>query len=299
MSAKMLEHVLPALHDEEGAGIPRGCDRVIDAHVHLFPTPLFAAIWDWFDEYGWPVRYRLTSDEIIDFLMERGVARVVGLHYAHKPGIARSLNRYMADLVKRYRAVWGTATVFPGEPDAAEVLARGFDLGLVAVKLHAHVQGFAMDSPGMREVYEMCACHGKPLIMHVGREPKSPRFTYPVDPYRICSSAQLERVVREYPELRVCVPHLGADEFIEYSRLLTLYDNLWLDTAMTLADYLPIKGDIPLESFRMDRIMYGTDFPNIPYAWDREIRKLCARALPDSTLKGVLSGAAEQFFSLG
>ena len=39
-------------------------------------------------------------------------------------------------------------------------------------------------------------------------------------------------------------PHLGADEFEEYKRMTEKNDNLWLDTTMTLADYLPI-GSFP------------------------------------------------------
>lgn len=298
MNRPMLKAPLPGLNDEEGTSAPDEFRPVIDAHTHLFPAPLFLAIWDWFDAYGWPIRYRLTSEEIIEFLIEKGVARIVGLHYAHKPGIAKELNRYIAALARRYPEIVGTATVFPGEKNACDVLEAAFDLGLRAVKLHAHVQGFAMDSPEMRTVYEACVRRRRPLIMHVGREPKSPCFAYPVDPYDVCSAAKLEGVLQEYPDLRVCVPHLGADEFEVYASLLMRYDNLWTDTTMTLADYLPLQGDVPLESMRIDRVMYGTDFPNIPYAWDRELRKLCGRGLPDSALKMILADNATAFFAV-
>ena len=41
---------------------------------------------------------------------------------------------------------------------------------------------------------------------------------------------------------------------------------------------------------RPERVMYGTDFPNVPYAWDREIRALVQERLPEQALAQVLSG---------
>jgi predicted TIM-barrel fold metal-dependent hydrolase len=148
----------------------------------------------------------------------------------------------------------------------------------------------------MHEIYEICQDWERPLIMHVGREPKSP--AYPCDPYALCSVTRLEQVIRAYPDLRVCVPHLGADEFDSYCRLLERYDNLWLDTTMTLADYLPL-GDIPdLSEMRADRLIYGSDFPNLPYAWDRELCRIAHLSLTPPRMKKLLSQNAVEFYDI-
>jgi len=293
----MPELPLPAPGDREGDRIPGDVPFVVDAHVHLFPDSLFEAIWGWFDQFGWPIRYRLSSPQIIEFLLSRGVGHIVGLHYAHKPGIARQLNSYMAKLCGSYPQLTGAATIFPGEEEAAGILKEAFQLGLNAVKLHAHVQGFRLDSAGMHEIYEVCSAFDKPLVMHVGREPKNPYFPYPVDPYLICVAEKVEQVIKDYPKLRICVPHLGADEYAAYSRMIEQYDNLWLDTTMMLADYLPTTPP-PLSGMRVDRIMFGTDIPNIPYAWDREIRKLRQMDLPTESLDLILAKNALEFFSI-
>ena len=44
--------------------------------------------------------------------------------------------------------------------------------------------------------------------------------------------------------------------------------------------------------------MYGTDFCNLPYAWDRELRRLGAGGLSEEHLAGVLGGNAREFFGL-
>ena len=80
--------------------------------------------------------------------------------------------------------------------------------------------------------------------------------------------------------------------------MLEQYDNLWLDLAMVLADYLPIPDPPQLSEMRQERIMYGTDFPNIPYAWDREIKRLHELNLPRARLEGILWRNCFEFFSV-
>jgi predicted TIM-barrel fold metal-dependent hydrolase len=292
----LLEAPLPLLNDPEGDSIPDSLAFVVDAHVHLFPDYLFAPIRQWFENYGWPIRYRLSSEEIINFLLSRGIDHIVALHYAHKPGVARKLNTYMAGICRLHPQVTAMATIYPGEDGAQAILEQAFEDGLKGVKLHSHVQCFDMAGAPMREIYEICSVHHKPLIMHVGREPKSP--AYPCDPYTLCSAEKLERVLKDYPHLRVCVPHLGADEFDAYQVMLQKYDNLWLDTTMTLAEYLPMDYFPKLAEMRADRIIFGTDFPNLPYAWDREIKRLYQLNLAEETLERILGRNAVEFYSI-
>lgn len=287
---------LPAIDDIEGASVSSGLMPVIDAHVHFFPNELFDAVWKWFDVHGWPIRYKIYSEQILEFLLNRGVSHIVGLQYAHKPGAARALNMYMAQLCSRHDRLCGMATVYPGEPDAGKILIEGFNLGLNGVKLHAHVQCFEMQGKAMQEVFRVCSDYSKPLVIHAGREPKSP--AYPCDPYAICHSSFVKEVLEDYPDLKICVPHLGADEFEEYARLIDQFDNLWLDTSMALADYLPVKDKPVLADLRSDRVMFGTDFPNLPYAWDREIRLIDEMNISSDFLRKFLYENAINFFNI-
>ena len=283
----MVDLPLPGLDDQEGDRVPEHLPPVVDAHVHIFPDMLFEAVWGWFDQFGWPVRYRLYTEKLVEFLSQRGIHHIVALQYAHKAGLATELNRYMERLVRKNSAVTGLATVFPGESGARDILVTAFKDGLKGVKLHSHVQCFEMDSPGMHEIYRVCSEYDRPLLIHAGREPKSP--AYPCDPYKICHWTHVERVLLNYPDLKLVVPHLGADEFEAYHRLLDRFDNLWLDTTMVLADYLPIAYRPDISRMRPERLMFGTDFPNIPYAWDRELRRLDALGLGKHLMRQVLS----------
>jgi hypothetical protein len=288
---------MPAVDDPEGERVPDGLPPVVDAHVHLFPDAVFEAIWRWFDAYGWPIRHKLHAPDVVRFLLSRGVSRVVGLAYSHKPGMARALNAAMASIAAAEPRVVGLATVLPGEDGAADILEEAFAMGLAGVKLHCHVQCFAPDAPELAVVYEACARAGKPVVMHAGREPKSPH--YGCDPYALCSAERVRRVLAAHPRLRLCVPHLGADEFDAYERLLERFDNLWLDTTMAVAEYFPAPVPMRLLHCRPDRILYGTDFPNVPYAWDRELVRLGRIELSDDARARLLGRNAEELFGIG
>lgn len=292
----MVNLPLPGLDDPEGDRVPDHLPPVVDAHVHIFPDFLFDAVWGWFDQFGWPVRYRLYTERLIAFLLQRGIRHIVALQYAHKPGVAEQLNRYMSGLVCKNRAVTGLATVFPGESGARDILETAFKDGLKGVKLHSHVQCFEMDSPAMHEIYRVCCDQALPLLIHAGREPKSP--AYPCDPYKICHWTHVEHVLLNYPDLKLVVPHLGADEFEAYQRLLDRFDHLWLDTTMVLADYLPIANPPDISRLRSERLMFGTDFPNIPYAWDRELQRLDALEMDENSLRQVLSENAVALYQI-
>jgi hypothetical protein len=65
----MLKSNLPQLDDEEGTAAPQSLPMVVDAHVHVFPPEIFAAIRSWFDEHAWRIRYQLKTSEVFEFLL--------------------------------------------------------------------------------------------------------------------------------------------------------------------------------------------------------------------------------------
>jgi predicted TIM-barrel fold metal-dependent hydrolase len=131
--------------------------------------------------------------------------------------------------------------------------------------------------------------------MHAGREPSSPH--YKCDTHALCAAERVERVLQAHPTLKLCVPHLGADEFDAYARLLERYDTLWLDTTMALARYFPIPLPLRALQVRPERVLYGTDFPNLPYAWDREIQTLLGLKLGAEVEAGLLGQNALRLYA--
>lgn len=288
---------MPAVGDLEGAHTPPGL-RVVDAHVHLFPPRVYEAIWRWFETNAWPIRYKLQAADTIRFLESRGVQRIVGLHYAHVPGMARALNRFAAELAAEHPIVWPLGTVLPGEPDAEAIVVEALEkLGLKGLKLHCHVQQFAIDDTRLDAIWRVCMRNRATVVVHAGREPALPANR--TDMHAVCSAAATRRLLTRFPELRLVVPHLGADEIEPYFALLKDFPNLWLDTTMMLADFFPQSVAVERLAAHADRLIYGSDFPNLPYAWDRELVKLVALGLPPDALQALAGDNAAQAFGFG
>lgn len=200
-----------------------------------------------------------------------GIDRVVGLCYSHVPEMARDLNRFMAELARVHGDLLiPLGTVLPGEPDEHVIVDDALSLGLRGFKIHCHVQRLGPDDPRLDMIYARAAAAGVPVVIHAGREPCF--AAYNINIHAICSATATRRVLERHPHLIMIVPHLGMDEEEDYFALLTEFPNLYLDTTMVVGGYFDRRVDPELLERHSDRILYGTDFPNIPYEWDRELR---------------------------
>jgi predicted TIM-barrel fold metal-dependent hydrolase len=136
---------------------------VVDAHVHLLPARLQAAIRGFFDSQGIDSgRFSYPADhgEVCDRLAAEGVSEVWSLPYARRPGSAEDLNKAMASLAAARRggpvAVIGGCTVHPGDDQPLTVLRSAVeDMGLRVLKLHCSVGDFSPDDPRLDPVWDL------------------------------------------------------------------------------------------------------------------------------------------------
>jgi predicted TIM-barrel fold metal-dependent hydrolase len=109
----------------------------------------------------------------------------------------------------------------------------------------------------------------------------------------------LERLLRRFRDWTFVVAHMGADEFDRYYDLLAAYENLYLDTTMVFTGFFPwtprISGLIEFQ----DRILYGSDFPNLPYHLATGVQGLLALELGSSIEDKILYSNAARLLGLG
>ena len=283
------------LDDPPERDLTRAPPGTIDTHVHIFPPRVFAAIRRWFDENAWDIRFPYDAEQVDAFMAARGVERYLGLHYPHVAGMGEALNAFALEFSRTHPRCIPCASVLPGEPRAAAILDAALGAGARAVKIHCHVQCIAPDDARMIEVCERVVAHDAVLLIHCGNEPKLPG--YACDVASVATAAGFDRMMRRFPEMKVIVPHFGAGEVDAYAALLARYPRMCLDTAMALAGYFPFEQTTDVLHAHADRILYGTDFPHIPYAWDRDLRALESANLPPATLHTILTAGGTLFGS--
>jgi predicted TIM-barrel fold metal-dependent hydrolase len=145
-------------------------------------------------------------------------------------------------------------------------------------------------------VFEASARYRKPVVIHAGREPAVEG--YGIDVHSVSGASRVRRALRQHPDAIVIIPHLGADEFAEFEAMLGEFENLYLDTAMVIGGYFPIGPDIEMVRRHPERILYGTDYPNLPYDWMRELAVIRELHLPAEAEALVLSGNAGRLFGI-
>lgn len=239
---------------------------MVDVHTHLHPPRLFAAIRRWFAERStWRIDHHPTEPaDVAAVLRAAGVERFVFCSYAHKPGMARDLNGWLA---QTSRALGGfglpLGTVHLDDPSPLGDVRDALDDGCIGLKIHEDVQRVAADDPRFDPIYELLAEREGFVLAHVGPIPWSRETRQ--GPQRVAA------ILDRHPGLRFVVAHMGVPETLDYLALAAARPNLFVDTTMAFA-----SADLRTSATATDieaaagSIVYGTDYPNIPYAYEAE-----------------------------
>jgi len=267
----------------------------LDCHVHLMPERLVAAIRGALhDEAGWGFPHPSTQREMERALRAAGVERYCALPYAHKPGIARELNEWLRDRATTSEMVVPFATVH-ADDDVREVVREAFEAGARGLKFQCPVQRAAPDDPRLNPAYELAAEFDRPVLFHGGTAPM-----FEDSPH--VGVERFRAFVDSYPEVRTCCAHMGTFETDAFVDVLADADNVYLDTCFAMSSAVGESMDfdpatVPDATFveHSERIMYGSDYPNIPHSYASEREHLLSRDLPESTYRDLFHDTAERF----
>jgi predicted TIM-barrel fold metal-dependent hydrolase len=276
-----------------------GLPGLIDVHVHFMPDNVLQKVWRYFDSAGpltgsaWPIRYRDDEPTRLQQLRDLGVRAFPSLLYPHKPGMAAWLNDWAEGFADAHDDVLRTATFFPEESAPAYVddaIARGVKL----FKAHVQVGGYDPRDPLLAPVWRRLEESGTPVVVHCGHGPAPGRHTGP---------DVFGEVLEAHPGLCAVIAHLGLPDYAEFLALAQRYPRVHLDTTMAFTRWsertVPFPADLTASLVALgDRILLGSDFPNIPYEYAEQVAGLVRLDLGDDWLRGVLHDNAAVMLGL-
>ena len=256
---------------------------MIDVHTHLHPPHLSAAIRRWFDERSsWRIVHPTEPRAVAAALRAAGVERFVFCSYAHKPGMAGELNAWLAQTSRDLDA-YGLplATVHLDDPNPLADLRGALDDGCIGLKIHEDVQRFAADDPRMDALYAELAARDAFALIHVGPIPWDHKTND--GPRRIAT------ILARHPRLRLVVAHLGVPDTLAFFALAQRFPNFFLDTTMAFVspDLLTTARGSDVEA-AAGAVVYGSDYPNIPYPYAAERDALEALGLSTAARRAIL-----------
>jgi predicted TIM-barrel fold metal-dependent hydrolase len=272
-----------------------GIPGLVDVHTHFMPQNVLDKVWAYFDSVGpltgmeWPITYREEEDRRVSLLREFGVLAFTSMLYPHKPGMAPWLNGWAADFAARTPGCLHTATLYP-EPDATAYVRRAIDDGARVFKVHLQVGGFDPTHELLEESWGLIEDARVPVVIHCGSGPAPGTFTGP---------GPVGQLLARHPALRLIVAHMGMPEYTDFLDLAERYTGVHLDTTMAFTDFserfapFPV-AELPRLRELRDRVLLGSDFPNIPYPYAHQLHALERLGLGDDWMRRVLyeNGAA-------
>jgi len=279
---------------------PFPVDGVVDAHVHLMPDRLMRAIRDELTETaGWTFDHPTGLAAMDTVLRRAGVERFIALPYAHRPGMAAELNEWVCERAATTERAIPFATVHAGDEDIGGIVERAVRAGARGLKFQLPVQGFPADDPRLDPAYEVAAAHDLPVLLHAGTAPM----------FRDDPNVGVDRFhsfLGSYPELRVCAAHMGAYEVEAFCELARANENVFLDTTFAMSavaeEYMSFDPESVADATLVElseSIMYGSDYPNIPYPYEKEREHLLSRELPAPVQEDLFSRTARRFLGDG
>ncbi|BCL29201.1 amidohydrolase [Streptomyces aurantiacus] len=289
----------------EGLGLP----GLVDVHTHFMPESVLRKVWAYFDGLGpltggveWPITYRADESERLGLLRDFGVRTFTAMLYPHKPGMAEWLNQWAVDFARRTPDCLHTATLFP-EPGVAAYVRKALDDGARVFKAHVQVGAYDPADEFLDPAWGLLAEAGTPVVIHCGSGPAPGKYTGP---------EPVGRVLARHPRLRLVFAHMGMPEYEDFLDLAERFGEVRLDTTMAFTDFSEEFAPFPRRALPRlahptgptrlsglgDRILLGTDFPNIPYPYIHQLRVLERLGLGDEWLRAVCHDNGARLFGL-
>ncbi|WP_240311648.1 amidohydrolase family protein [Nocardioides houyundeii] len=274
----------------------QGLPGLFDVHTHFLPPRVIEKVRAQFDSAGpligrpWPLRYRDTEEALVEVLRSFGLRHFSALPYAHKPDMAEFLNDWAAGFASRTPEALHCATFFP-EPEAGDYVRRRIESGAEVFKVHVQVGAFHVTDPLLDQAWGVLAEAGTPVVLHAGSGPIATPYTGP---------GPVAELLARHPRLALVIAHMGAPEYAEFLELAESYERVRLDTTMAFTDFFTGMGGVyppdllPRLADLGDKVLLGSDFPNIPYPYLHQLESLERLDLGHDWLRAVCweNGAA-------
>lgn len=225
--------------------------KIIDAHTHIYPDKIAEkASHSIADFYSIKALHDGTVSELLRLEDEAGVSQCVIHSVATTPAQVVSINGFISRTVNEHPGrFYGFATLHPDDEDIPRQIENAIRLGLCGIKLHPDFQRFYID--GERAIRMLEAIDGRlPVLIHAGDY--RTEFSKP---------ARLLNVSKRFPKLDIIAAHMGGWSEWNNSIRALAETHIYVDTSSCQCFITPEKMRELIDTFDIDRILFGTDYP--------------------------------------
>jgi hypothetical protein len=241
--------------------------EIFDAHTHVGEND--------------PDGFKAATEEIAGAL-ELADARGVVFPFHEPDGYSDANARVIADAAASGGKLVAFARLDPRAGDAAGEAERALDSGAAGIKLHPRSEGFTMDDPGVRQIFEVVHERRAPVLIHAGRGiPALGRH-----------AADLAEAL---PGAQVILAHCGISDLSWIWRAAAGTPNLYFDTSWwSPADVIALCTLVP-----PGQVLFASDAPyGTPLQHSLFVLRCALHAgLSPEQIRGVMGGQTERLVS--
>jgi predicted TIM-barrel fold metal-dependent hydrolase len=263
---------------------------IIDIHTHAFPDELAPRAMEVLTGNSGVQPFSDGTCAGLRASMRRaGIDKSAVMPIATKPGQARSVNRWAAEVNRANDGLICFGSIHPLQEDwQAEIDALVAD-GIVGVKFHPDYQQFFVDEPQFVPLYRALADAGLIVLFHAGVDIGLPPPVH-------CTPDRLARLLDAVPELTVIAAHMGGYSCWDKVERYLVGRNLYFDTCYSLTDLGPERMASLMRAHGLDRILFATDSPWTDQS--AELAGIRALSLSEDEIAAVLGGNAVRVLGL-
>lgn len=255
----------------------------IDCHVHVFPDRLAQAVRNALQRDNL-LHAGFLAHEVAQQVTDAGFDRAWALPYAHREGVAESVNEWSASELGAYPSLIPGATFHPADAEFGRIVERALvELRLRVVKLHCSVGQYVADDARLEPLWQVASRQGVPIVIHAGRRGPGIAEAEEID--------ALAPVLEAHPELRLVLAHTGFPQVARALELMARYPNLCADFTPVWTN--PIEVDAETIQRFPGRFLFGSDVPNCPMTVAQLVARIESMPLTREEKDSVLGGAAE------
>jgi uncharacterized protein len=279
--------------------------RIIDLHCYPNTEPWIkcqgpyveALAKYWNREWTWK-----QEDEVVEEFTEAGVEAVlVALDLETVIGTPPCSNAYVKGMQERHPEriiqAWGAVDPLKGETAIEEAKSAISKLGMLGFHFHPIMGHFAVNDPKLYPLFETITAMGAPVMIDVGTTGMGAGMPGGMGA-RLSHAhpSAIDDLAATFPDLTIIAAHPGWPWIDEMTAVALHKGNVFWELSGWAPKSFPLQLKTDIRSRLQDKVMFGSDYPSLPYA--RLFKEWLELGYADAILEKLFHQNAERVLGL-
>lgn len=242
------------------------------------------------------------EDEVVRELTEAGVAAVlVALDLETTIGTPPCSNEYVKGMQSRHPEriiqAWAAVDPFKGEAAIAEARKAIKDLGMLGFHFHPIMGHFAVNDRRLYPLFEVIDELKVPVMIDVGTTGMGAGLPGGLGAkIRHAHPSAIDELAADFPGLTIIAAHPGWPWVDETTAVVLHKGNVYWELSGWAPKYFPPELKVDIRARLQDKVMFGSDYPSIPYA--RLFKEWAELRYADAVMEKIYHQNAERILGL-